>query len=187
MAKIFDRLNSSFSAWYDSLSDRERRLITICSVVLVLVALFGTLFITASRLESKRNQLEKSRNQYSQIRLLEGEFLVEKKKNEMLVRSIRTNTISLFSLIQGITSKLGTPVKGLDEVRRPEPKTGMIEVSVKLNLAKLSIDKLSALIEAIESSNSMGLVKVTRLKINKNYSEPDYLDVQMTVATWKTA
>lgn len=187
MAKIMDRLNSSFSQWYDGLTDRERKLVTIFGAVLVLGVIFGTFFIASHKLESKKEQLLKSRNQYSQVRLLEGEFLVEKKKNEMLVRSIRTNTISLFSLIPGITQKLGMPVKGLDEVRRPEPKTGMVEVSVKLNLTKLSIDKLSALIDAIESSNSMGLVKVTRLKISKNYSEPDYLDVQMTVATWKTA
>ncbi|HXW53058.1 MAG TPA: hypothetical protein VEL47_03010, partial [Myxococcota bacterium] len=71
--------------------------------------------------------------------------------------------------------------------KRPLPKSDIVEISVRVSLTKLSIDKVTALIEAIETSEHGDLVKVTKLKINKRFDEPDLLDLSMTVSTWKPA
>jgi hypothetical protein len=186
MSKLYDRINTKVSHWFDGLADREKKLLMVALGVVCLLLAVSIFWMGALKLDAKHTKLERSRAQFDEVKQLEERFIIARRKNEILMRSIKSNNVSLFSLIPTITAKLGLSVKGLDEIKKPDPKTGVVEVSVKITLTKLSIDKLSALIEAIETSNPLGLVKVTRLKINKSYSEPDYLDIQMTVATWKT-
>ncbi len=187
MARIFDRVSETTMRWYDGLSDRERRLVTIFLGCVVVLVLFGALFLSTSKITTKRADLVRNKQLFTEVRDLEGEYLKAKEKNERALMSVKRNNVSLFTFIQGITSRLGLSVKDLNEQTRPLAKTGMIEVSVRVNLTKLSIDKVTALLEAIATSEEGELVKVTRLKVNKRFDEPDLLDLQMTVSTWKSA
>ena len=74
----------------------------------------------------------------------------------------------------------------MTEQRRTIGKSNIVEVSVRVNLNKLSIDKVSRVIEELESPESNAPVKVTKLKINKRHDEPELLDLQLTVSTWKS-
>lgn len=187
MARFFDRINESTMRFLDSLSDRERRLVGILFACFCVVLIFGTVFFATNRIASKRAELVRNKEQLAQIKNLEGEYLQAKEKNEAAKRAIMQNDVSLYTFISAIGTRLGLSVKDLSEVRRPLPKTDIVEVSVRLNLTKLSIDKVTALIEAIETSEQGELIKVTKLKINKRFDEPDLLDLQMTVSTWKSA
>lgn len=187
MAQFFEKISESSMRWYDSLTDRERRLLSVFSISIVVLLLFVTVYLGVSKLSSRRADLARNKQQLSQIVDLEGEFLKAKEKTEKARMMVMRNDASLFSLIQGITTRLGLSVKDLAEQKRPLPKSDIVEVSVRLNLSKLSIDKVTALIEAIETSEHGPLIKVTKLKISKRFDEPDLLDLQMTVSTWKTA
>lgn len=173
--------------WLDALSDRERRLLMIFFTCLVVLIIASTAFIATSSITNKRANLVRNKQLFSEVRDLESEYLKAKEKNERTMMSVRRNSVSLFTFIQGITSRLGLAVKDLSEQPRPLAKTGMVEVSVRVNLSKLSIDKVSALLEAITTAEESEVVKVTRLKVNKRFDEPDLLDLQMTVSTWKSA
>lgn len=187
MTRIFERVSETTMRWFDGLSDRERRLVTIFFGCALLLVIFGSLFLAINTISTKRADLVRNKQLFSEVRDLEGEYLKAKEKNERALMSVKRNNVSLFTFIQGITTRLGLTVKDLNEQTRPLAKTGMVEVSVRVNLAKLSIDKVTALLEAIATSEENELVKVTRLKINKRFDEPDLLDLQMTVSTWKSA
>lgn len=186
MAKFFEKISDFTTAWYDGLTDRERRLLSIvfaCACVLFVV---GTLYIATSKISKKRTLLNQNKEQLAQIKDLESEYVIAKQKHERELFKIKRNDVSLFTFIQGITSRLGLTVKDLTEQKRTLGKSNIVEVSVRINLNRLSIDKVSHLVEAIESPENGGQVKVTRLKINKRHDEPELLDLQMTVSTWKS-
>lgn len=187
MANVFSRVNESFMRWYDGLSERERRLMGILFLCLCVMLVFGTIFLATSKISNKRAELRINKEHLAQISELESEYLKAKEKNEQAKMSIVRNDVSLFTFIQSVTTRLGLSVKDLNEQKRPLPKVNIVEVSVRVNLSKLSIDKVTALIEAIETSEHGDLIKVTRLKINKRFDEPDLLELQMTVSTWKSA
>ncbi len=187
MAKIFEKISEGWSSWFDGLSAREKRLLGILFTGFMVVLAIATFYIAASKIESKKANLSRNQAQLDQIRELEGEYQSAKEKNEKIISSIRSNDISLLSMIPSVASRFGLTVRELTEQRRPLGKTSNVEVSVKINLTKLSIDKLTAFIDAIETGENEGRVKVTRLKINTRFDEPDLLDVQMTVSTWKSA
>ncbi|MCA9507326.1 MAG: type II secretion system protein M [Myxococcales bacterium] len=186
MAKIFEQISDRWSSWFETLSAREKKLLALLFSAFIVLLIFLTLYIATSKISDKKANLVKNQSQLAQIIALEGEYRSAKEKNESMVESIRSNDISLLSMIPKVASRLGLTVKELTEQRRPLGKTDNVEVSVKVNLTKLSMDKVSALIEQIEDENQ-GIVKVTRLKINTRFDEPDLLDVQMTVSTWKSA
>ena len=187
MARFYEKIAESSIRWYDGLSDRERRLLSVLSIILLVLLVTSTVYLGITKLGNRRAELAKNKQQLTLITDLEGQYLKAKEKTEKARMTVLRNNVSLLTFIQGVTNRLGLSVKELTEQKRPLPKSDIVEVSVKLNLSKLSIDKVTALIEAIETSEMGQLIKVTKLKINKRFDEPDLLDLQMTVSTWKTA
>jgi general secretion pathway protein M len=187
MVKLFDKINENFMRWYDSLSDRERRLLALLFICLCLLLIFSTVFLATSKITNRRAELSRNRQLLSQVNELAGDYISAREKNERARMEILRNDVSLFTFIQGVTKGLNLAVGVLDQQRRPLPKSNIVEVSVKLSLNKLSIDKATALIEAMETSEYGELIKVTRLKVSKRFDEPELLDLQVTVSTWKSA
>lgn len=188
MARFLENIGERWGLWLDTLTDRERRLIFIFCFSLSVFLILGILFGALSRINHKSMILKQNQDRLAQIKELTDDYNKAKKQMENAKLKIKKNRVSLFSLISSVTNKLGLSVKDLSEQKRPIPKTEIVEISVKLNLTKLSIDRLTALIEAIETSEEGGdLVKVTKIKINKRFDDPESLDLQMTVATFKNA
>jgi hypothetical protein len=187
MARFFERLSEASMSWLDGLSDRDRRLLSILSIAIASLLVISIVVFSATKISTKRAELERNKQQFSEVRELESQYMMARSKSEQAKRRIKQNRISLFTFIQGVTTRLGLSVKDLTEQSRPLPKSDIVEVSVRLNLSKLSIDKVTALIEELEGSEGQELVKVTKLKISKRFDEPELLDLQMTVSTWKSA
>lgn len=87
-------------------------------------------------------------------------------------------------MLQNVSTQLDLTLNDLHEKKNILSGEKVVEITVKVNLKKLSIDRLTAFIDAVES-NPSGLVKVIQLKIKSRFDAPDLLDAQMTVATWK--
>lgn len=187
MPRFFDQISESTMRFVDGLNDRERRLVGILLACLGLLLVFSILFFATSKISSKRAQLTRNNAQLHEIRSLEKDFIQARNKNERARLAIMHNDISLMTFIHSVSNRFGLAVKDLSETKRPLAKSNVVEISVKLNLTKLSIDKVTALLEALETSDHGELIKVTKLKINKRFDEPDLLDLQMTVSTWKSA
>ena len=57
------------------------------------------------------------------------------------------------------------------------------EMSVEVNLTKVTLDRMVKLLSDIE--RSPGVVKVRRLRVRKSYENKDALDVSLTVSAWQ--
>lgn len=184
MGNVIDNIMNAFSR----LSDRERRLVLLTvSVALILFVLGGAYFVSSS-LDSKRKRVELRREQLEQILSREGKYNAAAKREKRDAARLRGNNISLFSLLQKSAGELGLALNDLNERKSPlRNNTDITEVSVDVNLKKVSVDKFNALLEKIEGPASKGLVKVLKLKVSTRHDNDELLDVKMTVATWKTS
>ena len=177
LAKIREQLGRA--------SDREQRLLFITVATLVVFVLMGTYYLTESSLENKRKNLGLKRDQLSQVESLETKYDAAVQEEERAKRRLKSNKVSLFSTLQGAASRLGLDLRDLNERKVPVKDTEIDHVSVEVNLKEVSIDKLNQFLEAIEGRKQNGLVKITKMKISTRHDNAEYLNVNMTVSTWK--
>lgn len=178
-------LVTKLSDWLESLSPRDNRLAKIwiggSSLALVLLLIFFGL----SKVNSAQTKLKTEQNMLKQIESLDGKYRQALQKQRMEERKYALNPISLFSLMQAIATRLSLDLQDLNEQRYPATDSALVEYRVVVNLSKLSIDKLSAFLRAVEGAKPQGMVKVTALQIKTRFDSPDLLDASMTVSTWK--
>lgn len=187
MLVFMEKFKDNVTIWYDSLNEKERRLLLVMSISIFSFIIIGSIAFANITLNNKNNSLIKNHKTLSEIVSLQNDYIEAKKKHEQAINNINKNRVSLFSIIPAIASSLNLNLSDLSEKTKPVPKTKIIEVYVNLNLRKLSIDRLIALIEAIEEEDDEDQIKITKLNIKKSFDETDLLDVQMTISTWKSA
>jgi hypothetical protein len=187
MSKFFATLMDAISIRFERLTDREKKLVlSFISFLLVIVIGGGFLWVNHS-LDKKRAQMDTLRKQLDEINSLQDQYQQAKMKQEAEERRFKYNTVSLFSFIQSSATRFGLTLYDLNEHKEPVAESTLIETSVVVNLKQVSIDRLTAFLEALEESSENGVVKVTRIKVKSRFDAEDLLDVQMTVATWKSA
>ncbi len=187
MAKLFQSLTDKLGAVTERLSERERKMLTILVSVGVCLIVIAVFFGVSQRLDARRAEIEVAKKQLVEITSLQDVYRQAKAKQEAEEMRFRTNPISLFSFLQSVSTRLGLTLFDLNEHRTPIAGSRLVESDVVVTLKQISIDKLTAFLEAVEDSASGSVVKVKQLKVKARFDTPDLLDVQMTVATWKTS
>lgn len=186
MSRIIREMIDSLTLRFERLSDREKKMTAILLITLVVFIVGGSLYWVSSSAISSSKQIGLAEKRFLQINSLKGQYVAAKKIAEAQEKRFKTNKISLFSLIQNSATRYGLSLHDLNERKEPIDKSNLMEVSVVVNLKEVSVDRLTAFIQALEESEGK-MVKIIKLKIKSRYDKSNLLDVQMTVATWKTA
>lgn len=177
------RLATSFSR----LTERERRLVLLTGVAAIVFFVGGGSWAASGALESKEKRVKAKQEQLDQILALRDRYADAEQDEKRAASRVKSNTVSLFSLLQKTAGELSLQLNDLNERKLPVKDTELIEVSVDVNLKEVSIDKLNAFLEKIEGKRRDGVVKIQKLKVKTRFDAPDLLEVSMTVATWKPA
>jgi hypothetical protein len=183
MREKINGLLNQMSLWFGGLTERERLLVVVTTGVAVLFIVGGSVLSATNALEKREKRIKLRKEQLSQILALEGSYQVAKEAIASEERRLKGNKVSLFSLCNKAAREIGLTLNDLNERKRPVRDTNLEEISVEVNLKSLTISFL----EAIEGKRTGGMVKITKLKVKMRFDNPDLLDVQMTVATWKVA
>ncbi len=181
---LFDQILAAFGR----LTDRERLLVGITVAVALVLGVLGGGYLISSSLEAKEKRVKIRREQLTEILGREALYKAAATREKKDARKLKGNNISLFSLLQKTAQELDLGLNDLNERETPvKNNTNVTEVSVDVNLKKVSVDKLNALLEKIEGPASRGLVKILKLKVSSRHDNNELLDVKMTVATWKAS
>jgi hypothetical protein len=167
------------------LSARERVLVVVTALVVVLFAFVGGTLFVQSKLDKAQRRLNERKMQLSQILSLEGQFREAEQERTRIADQMARSDVKLYTLLPKVASELGLTLNDLNERRVPVKDTGIDEVSVDVNLRQMSIDKLDGFLEKVESSSDKGSVKVLKVKVKTRFDNPELLDVALTVATYK--
>jgi general secretion pathway protein M len=178
---------SALGAALDNMSERERRLVMLLAAVFTILVLGGGLWWASDKLDGRERRVRDMRQNLQQILALEAQYKNAEQSERKSASRFKTNTTSLFSLLQKSAGQLGLTLNDLNERKTQLRDSDVTEVSVEVNLKQVSIDKLTTFLEKIEGRRSSGLVKVKKLKVKTRYDDPELLDVNMTVATWKAS
>lgn len=171
----------------DRMSGREKRLVGITALVAIFVFFGGTYWGVNSHLESREKRVRNLQTSLSQIRALEGQYRAAEAQEKQSARRLKTNSVSLFSVLQKSAAQLGLVLNDLNERQLPLKDGELTQVSVDVNLKQVSIDKLNSFLEKIEGRSTGGVIKITKLKVKTRHDNEELLDVSMTVATWKAS
>ena len=172
-------------AGFSRLSGRERLLVGITALVLLVTLFAGGTFWVQSKLHKASRRLSERRSQLQQILRLQSSYEAAKKERKGDERRIKRNSVQLFSYLPKIADELGLTLNDLNERRTSLKDSNIDEISVDINLKKMSLDKLDAFLQRIEKGGRNGLVKVLKIKIKTRFDNPELLDVNMKVATYK--
>ena len=179
-----DELRERFTVFFEQLDSRQRKLFVAGVVFGVVLLFFGGLYSVGSAGDSKQQQAQLYRNQMRQINSLQASYKAVRASKRQLGKQLRSSTVSLFSFLPAVAKQLGLSLSDLDEKTQKIPGSNLVQRSVSITLKKLSIDKLTSFLQAVEDSGPVKLIKVVRLKVNRRLDQD--LDVQLTVATWNS-
>jgi len=187
MANLIGGASSRLVSSFQRLSERERRLVALTSVVAIVFFVGGGSWAASNARDAKERRVKAKQEQLDQILALRERYQEAEANEKRASARVKSNTTSLFSLLQKAAGELGLQLNDLNERKVPVKDTELVEVSVDVNLKEVSIDKLNAFLEKIEGKRRDGVVKVQKLKVKTRFDQPDMLEVSMTVATWKPA
>jgi type II secretory pathway component PulM len=183
-ASLTNRMGQAFAR----LSEREKRLVLITSAVAIVIVVFLGVTLLDSALDKRQKRVAQRRDEIKQLDDLRGKYEDAVQAEKKSAARIRNNTSSLFSLMQKAASDVGLTLTDLNETRVPvKDNPDLSEVSVVLNLKEISVDKLTTLLEKIEGPRNDGVVKVTKMKVKTRFDNPEMLEANLTVATWRSS
>ena len=181
-----DELRDRAIAVFEQLDSKQRRLVILGSTVGVVLLFVGGLYAISSMGESKQGETQSYRDQIRQIGGLRMPYRKARATKQQVDRQLRTFTISLFSFLPAVASQLGLTLSDLDERVQKVPNSNVTKRSVSITLKKLSIDKLTSFMQAVEDGGGPArLIRVTDLKVTRR--SDTNLDVQLTVTTWSSS
>lgn len=185
MANPMNGAGARLYAAFQRLSEREKRLVTLTAVVAIVFVVGGGTWGASGALESKQKRVQARSEQIAQLEALRERYQDAEQQEKRAAQRVKSNNVSLFSLLQKTAGELGLQLNDLNERKLPVKDSDLVEVSVEVNLKEVSIDKLNSFLEKIEGRRRDGIVKVQKLKVKTRFDNPEMLEVNMTVATWK--
>lgn len=179
---------SNLPQMFARLSEREKRLVLITGTVAVVFISFLLVGAVNSALDKRQKRVTMRKDEIAQLEVLRERYKDAQEAEKKSSAQLRSNTQSLFTLVQKASTEVGLPVPDLQERRTPVKDSAELqEVSVDVNMKEISVDKLTTLLEKIEGKRSDGIVKVTKLKVKTRFDNPEMLEANLTVSTWRSS
>ena len=171
--------------YLNSLSQRDRQLLTLLAVALSLFAIFlaGTGFARAA--SKRRARIDTKQKQLQEVAQLTAGYRQAESQRQDVERKLKTSAVhNLFSYIEDLGKKDGLDIgsmndKGQTAVSTTEPK--IMQSSVEVTLTHVPLDKLTKFLNDVE--NNPGMVRVTRLQVRPREDDA-VLDAWFTVSTY---
>ena len=180
-------LSSRIGTALGRMSERERRLVMLTVAVATTLLLIGGITLVSAALDKRQKLVATRREEIAQLDTLREKYQEAVAAETRSQQRIKSNTSSLFSLMQKSAGEVGLSLTDLNERRLPvKDAADLNEVTVDVTLKEISVDKLDTLLEKIEGKRSDGIVKVTKLKVKTRFDNPEMLETTMTVSTWKS-
>jgi len=190
MDRVLDRIRALWAdaqAWLAAATPRERRLVLMAgSGLLLFVVLIVWASFTAA-IRRAESALEDKRTDFEKISRLAAGYGAQEQERQLLEARLRQSPAALMTFVDATARTAGVEVGGMSDRgviaggQNGRPR----EMSVEVNLGKVSLGKLVKLITDIE--HGPGVVRVRRLRLRKAYENKDLLDVSLSVSAWQAS
>lgn len=177
------KLRADLEAWLGQLSPRERVMVTAAAAAVVLFAVWLVSRSIGAGIDAREAHIEQKTKVLSQIgKLAEGYRRREAARKDLEAR-LKGSPVALMSHIAQTGATLGIQVNDLRPSTAPSEAEGLREESVEVNLARIELNRLAALIQNLERGS--GVVRVRRLRVTTRSDDPALVDATLLVATYQ--
>lgn len=174
----FDRVGAAWA----SLSDRERRLLALVGVALLLTVAalgFGSL---RKGIERRQAAIVAKKASMEQIGQLAAGFREAEQARARMESRLKGTPVRLFSYLEDIAKKKEIALGDMQDRGSDSIGDGITRSTVEVSFARIDLPSLTAFLNEIEKSPQ--LVKVEKLRVRGRNDDPNLLDATVTVTTY---
>jgi general secretion pathway protein M len=180
--ETWKRLRAQLEAWIGSLAPRERVMVAAAAAAIVVFSVWLVSRSIGQGIDAREAHIEQKTKVLAQIgKLADGYRRREASRRELEAR-LKGSPVALMSHISQTGATLGIQVNDLRPTTAPSEEGGLREEAVEVNLAKIELTRLAALLQNLE--RGAGVVRVRRLRVTTRSDDPALVDATLLVATY---
>ena len=181
--ETWKRLRAQLEAWIRSLAPRERVMVSAAAAAVVLFSVWLASFTIGRSIDARERSIEQKTRVLSQVGKLAETYRRREAERKDLEARLKGSPVALMSHIAQAGASLGIPVNDLRPSTSPGELEGVREETVEVNLARIELTKLTALLQSLE--RGAGIVRVRRIRVTTRSDDPALVDATLLVATYQ--
>jgi hypothetical protein len=164
------------------LTQREQLMVVGGGAAAALLILIIISLLVSRAIGREQHRVEVKTGLLFQVMALQGEYQTRQAEQAQRMRTLQSSNIRLISLVEDAARQAGVEIGQLRPEDGEASANGVIESRVDLRAAGLSVDRLQAFLNHLDSNT--GIVIVRHLKVTRPYRK-DIVDIEATVSTFK--
>jgi general secretion pathway protein M len=177
------KLRADVESWVSALSQRERLMVTACALALAIFSIWIVSRAIGSGISARETRIEQKTKVLAQVGKLADAYRRREAERKGLEAKLRGSPVALMSYISQTGATLGIQVNDLRPSAAPTEADGLREESVEVNLARIELTRLAALLQSLE--RGAGVVKVRRIRVTTRNDDPALVDATVLVSTYQ--
>lgn len=177
---LADRLSAAWSG----LTERERKLVSLLGIALVLTIVALGLTSFRKSLEAKEQAIAYKEMAIQEVAKLAATYRQAEAQRNRIETRLRGAPVKLFSYLEETAKKQNVTIGDMQD-RGTDTRDGVVRSTVEVSFAAVELQPLLRFVNEIEKNPRW--VKVERIRIRRRNDDPDRLDVTLTVSTYSLA
>lgn len=182
----FEGIRNRLSESFERLNAREKIMVSGGGIMVVIMGLGMVWILLSQSVETLELSTKAKTKQLQQLVELQSTYNERTSKSRRLKAKLRGNRLRLVPHIESAAKQAGISIGNMTPREAPADEDGIKETSVSIRLQKLSITRLQDFLKRIETTTK-GIVRIKRLRMRKRYDDKTLLDVEMSIATYKSS
>ncbi|HEX9242013.1 MAG TPA: type II secretion system protein GspM [Anaeromyxobacter sp.] len=183
MNETWKQLRSQVETWVRSLAPRERLMVGAAAASIAIFLVWLASFSIGKAIDARERSIEQKTRVLSQVGKLADTYRRREAERKDLEARLKGSPVALMSHIAQAGATLGIPVNDLRPSTSPGDLEGVREETVEVNLARIELTRLSALLQSLE--RGAGVVRVRRIRVTTRSDDPALVDATLLVATYQ--
>jgi general secretion pathway protein M len=183
MNRLRDLL-ATFEQALGRLSARERVLVGAAAAVMLSILFLVITFGFSHAIHRRQVSIEEKGKALEEIGNLAATYRERDAHRRQLEERLRV-PVKLFTFIDDISKRQGVEIGDMQDRGSTTGADKVSEAVVEFDLNKLTLDKLTNFLNAIE--HGPHLVKVKKIRIRTRLDDPNSVDASLTVATYSVS
>ena len=183
---MFRKLQDRIRTWWENTSPRERKIVLAAGGTAVALVFVLTIFSVSARLSDAEVRIAEKEQKLSEIIRLRNDFRAAESGLKSMEMRLKTNNVNLFSHIEDLGKRMQVEVADMNERTAALEKDAKIqEVSVEVNINKITQDRLLDFLEKLEHGPELIRITKLRFRARSDKDQQKLIDANVTVSTYK--
>ena len=183
MMERLRRLRAALESWLTALSPRERLMVTAVAAAVAIFTVWLVHLTYGNAMRARTDRIEAKSRVLAQFGKLADGYRQRQAERGAVEARLRAQPVALITHIAQTGTALGVEVNDMRPTGAPTEVDGLREESVEVNLARIDLQKLSALLQNLE--RTAGVVKVRRIRLSTRSDDPMLVDATLVVSTYQ--